>query len=58
MLTDYAREHGFVNTRCYVDDGYTGADFNRPALQEMLDDVENGKINVILTKDMSRLYSR
>jgi len=54
MLETYAREHGFINTRCYVDDGYSGANFNRPAFQEMLDDVENGRIKTVITKDMSR----
>lgn len=39
----------------YVDDGYTGSDFDRPAFKEMLKDIESGKINCVITKDFSRL---
>ena len=39
----------------YVDDGYTGTDFNRPGFQELLEDMKNGNINCILVKDLSRL---
>ena len=38
----------------YVDDGFTGTNFNRPGFQKMLKDIENGKINSIITKDLSR----
>ncbi len=39
----------------YIDDGYTGLNTNRPSFQRMLQDIENGKINTIITKDLSRL---
>lgn len=39
----------------YVDDGYTGANFDRPKFKQMIEDIENGKINCIITKDLSRL---
>ena len=39
----------------YVDDGYTGSDFDRPAFKEMIEDIESGKINCVITKDLSRL---
>ena len=39
----------------YIDDGYTGLNTNRPSFQKMLKDIENGKINTIITKDLSRL---
>ena len=40
---------------CYADDGYTGTDFNRPAFQEMMEDIRDKKINCIVVKDLSRL---
>ena len=40
MLTKYAKENGFSNTRFYVDDGITGTRFDRPGFQAMLDDIE------------------
>lgn len=41
--------------KCYVDDGYTGTDFNRPGYKEMLNDIKNGRINGVIVKDLSRL---
>lgn len=55
MLRDYAEKNGFTIYDEYVDDGYTGTNFNRPAFQRMLRDVENGKIQIVITKDLSRL---
>jgi len=55
MLNKYAKENGFDNTRFYVDDGYTGTNFNRPGFQQLLEDIELGYIAVIIVKDMSRL---
>ena len=51
MLTQKAKELGLSNTKYYVDDGYTGTNFNRPAFQELLDDIEMGYISVVIVKD-------
>lgn len=55
LLQKYAKEHGFSNTRSYVDDGYTGTNFNRPSFQKLFEDIEMGYVSVIIVKDMSRL---
>lgn len=55
MLTKCAKENGFRNTRFYVDDGYTGTNYNRPGFQQMLEDIEMGYVSTIIVKDMSRL---
>ena len=55
MLQKYAKENGFENTRYYVDDGYTGTNFNRPGFQKLLEDIEMGYVATIIVKDMSRL---
>ena len=55
MLEKKAKEYGLKNTRCYVDDGYTGTNFNRPGFQQMLDDIEAGYITTVMVKDLSRL---
>ena len=55
MLMDYARQNGFRNCRYYVDDGYSGTNSDREAFQEMLDDIRDGKVAVVITKDQSRL---
>lgn len=55
LLSKYAKEYGLSNTKYFVDDGYTGTNFNRPGFIEMADAVESGYIGAILVKDMSRL---
>jgi len=55
ILSRYAREHGFTNTKFYIDDGYSGTNFNRPDFKRMISDIEDGKIDLILSKDLSRI---
>lgn len=55
LLTKYVAETGYTLVDIYVDDGYTGTNFERPAFQRMLKDIEAGKINMVITKDLSRL---
>ena len=55
ILSRYARENGINNTTFYVDDGYSGTNFQRPSFQKMIADIESGKINCVITKDLSRL---
>lgn len=55
MLRQYASEHGLVVIDEYIDDGWSGTNFDRPAFQRMIDDIEDGKINCVVTKDLSRL---
>ena len=51
MLRDFAEKHGMFQYEYYVDDGYTGRNFNRPAFQLMIADIEAGKIGCVITKD-------
>ena len=55
ILTDYCLAHSYTIYREYVDDGYSGLNFNRPGFQKLLADVESGAINMVITKDLSRL---
>ncbi|MCQ2442886.1 MAG: recombinase family protein, partial [Oscillospiraceae bacterium] len=51
----YAVEKGFTNIVHYTDDGYSGTSFDRPAWKRLIEDVEKGKISVVVVKDMSRI---
>lgn len=55
MLQRYAEEHRFPNIQFYVDDGFSGADFNRPSFKRMMNDMECGKVGIVIVKDQSRL---
>ena len=55
LLRDFAEKNGLLNYEFYVDDGYTGRNFNRPSFQRMIADIEAGKVKCVITKDLSRL---
>ena len=55
MLSQFTKERGFTNCEYFVDDGYSGTNFNRPDFQRMLGMVEEGKVGVICVKNLSRL---
>lgn len=55
MLTKFVNKNGWKIFDEYVDDGYTGTNFNRPDFQRMINDIESGVINMVVTKDLSRL---
>ena len=55
ILTDYCLTHQYCIYKEYIDDGYSGLNFDRPGFRELLEDVERGMINLVITKDLSRL---
>lgn len=55
LLKKYVIEQGWELVDIYVDDGYTGTNFNRPDFKRLLNDIEQGKVNLVVTKDLSRL---
>ena len=55
ILRKFAEDHHFPSPCFYVDDGFSGGNFQRPAFQQMISDMENGEIGIIVTKDISRL---
>ena len=55
MLTQFAEYHGIEIVETYVDDGWSGTNFERPDFKRMIADIESGKINTVITKDLSRL---
>ena len=55
ILSKYAKENHFSNPLFFVDDGYSGTNFNRPSWSELLERIENGEVATLIVKDMSRL---
>ena len=54
LLTQYCKEHSIQIVDYYCDDGWSGTNFERPEFKRMIDDIENGKINTVIVKDLSR----
>ncbi len=55
LLTQYVKENNLRLVDIYIDDGYSGTNFDRPEFKRMINDILKGKINMVITKDMSRL---
>ena len=55
MLLQFADERGYSVSEVYIDDGYSGTNFERPGFKKMVRDIENKRINMVITKDLSRL---
>ena len=55
ILVDYCKANQFRIYNIYIDDGYSGLNFDRPAFRALLEDVERGLVNLVITKDLSRL---
>ena len=51
MLKDYAKRNGFLNCQFYVDDGYSGTNYDRPAFRQLIEDIQDGEASTLITKD-------
>ena len=55
IITQFAKAQGFQIAGEYIDDGWSGTNFERPSFQRMIRDAQSGKVNCVITKDISRL---
>ncbi len=55
LLLNYIKSQGWILFKIYVDDGFTGTNFNRPDFRNLINDIELGNVNLVITKDLSRL---
>lgn len=58
LVTKYVRDKGWEIKDVYVDDGYSGTNFDRPGVKRLLDDAKAGEINTIVVKDLSRFRQK
>ena len=54
ILLTYVKQNHFLNPVCFVDDGYSGTSFERPGFQQMLNEIEAGRVSTVIVKDLSR----
>lgn len=54
-LTEYVKKQGWNLYKVYSDDGFSGTVFDRPSFNEMIEDIKNKRVNLVITKDLSRL---
>ena len=54
MLEKYCRDNNFTIKEVYIDDGYSGLNFDRPAFKRLIADIESGNINLVIIRDLSR----
>ena len=55
ILSDFVNKQGWKITNVYIDDGFSGTNFNRPGFKSLINDIENKLINCVVVKDLSRL---
>ncbi len=55
ILTSYLKSNNYILTEEYIDDGYSGTNFDRPGFHKLIEDINEKKINMVLVKDLSRL---
>ena len=55
LLREFVQQHRLIVYDTYIDDGWSGTNFDRPAFQRMIADIEAKKVNMVITKDLSRL---